>query len=426
MATAQAVPPGLERWSAFWTREAKRHLPRDFVLHGVMGGGLGRSFPSFLIIMGLVMVAVVTTALVVTHIAKWPPGATVLIVAIVGMALPHVLAELGVYRPVLLAWNRERLLVVERAGFDRLVSIRAYDRPVRGGLRWEGTSTLVLADQRIFIHRPALSRPYIASAFLEPAEGEGGARISFEDVTAQAPSNGLWHTLHVGGILILAASIGIAALSAFGTFPWPATWPLPLASPSAVAADSGGRIAVLLKSYSRIQIYDRDGRFQRGWGSGSLGRTARLAVDTKDRLWVYCEQDQTMRRYTFDGVQTGLWLYVTGAAPRSIRLGQNGEPGIDRHAKWSPSDCTIPIELGKLLFEGISPSGAFVDGAGSRYEIPAAWWYPWARRSAPASQALTIWGPFWLLPIGFPLPGLPLGMLLAVGGYIGVHSRRGA
>ncbi|MBI2837049.1 MAG: hypothetical protein HYX75_01945 [Acidobacteria bacterium] len=426
MATAPSVPPALDRWSAFWTREAKRHLPRDFELHGVMGGGLGTSFPSFLMIMGLVMVAVLATAWVLSRMAGWPTGAPVLIVAVAGMALPQLLAEIGVYRPVLLAWNSERLLVVERAGFDRLVAIRAYDRPIRGGLRWEGTGTLVVADERIFVHRPVVSRAFIAATFLEPAEGKSATRVSFEDITAQAPGNGIWHTLHVGGILVLAASIGIAALSAFGAFPWPATWPLPVASPSAVAADSSGRVAILLKSYSRIQVYDHDGRFQRGWSVGSHGRTARLAVDTTDRLWVYCERDQTMRRYTFDGIFTGLWLYVTRAAPRSIRLDQKGEPGIDRHAVWSDREGTIPIEVGMLLFEGTSPSGAFVDGAGSRYEIPGPWWLPRARRSAPASQALTIWGPFWILPIGFPSPGIPLGLLLAVGGYVGVHRRRRA
>jgi hypothetical protein len=51
------LPPKLDRWAAFWNREVKWHLPPGFPLDGVIGGGKGTSFPAFITIISLTMVA---------------------------------------------------------------------------------------------------------------------------------------------------------------------------------------------------------------------------------------------------------------------------------------------------------------------------------------------------------------------------------
>ncbi|MEW6368356.1 MAG: hypothetical protein AB1714_27315 [Acidobacteriota bacterium] len=422
-AGADPHPRRLAWLRRFWEREARRHLPPGFDLQGVMGGSTGTTFPAFLTIIALSIGACIVAAAWAALVLDWPATIGVIGVVVASVTIPHLLSELGVYRSVLLVRSPDRLIVIERAGFDRLVAARAYSLPLRVALRWEGAGTLVFGDERIHVHVPQVSRPYLATALDVQPMAAPGAGPAFEDITAQTPRGTIWHTVHVAGILWVIASLWFIIACGVAGLGWPASWPMPLACPTGVVADSAGQIAVLLQAYGRVQIYDTDGRFVRGLNIANGGRGALIAVDTLDRLWVYCEGGGALQRYAPDGGRSGQWIYVTPAAPRRIRLWPGGNAGIDRTTQLTMKGQGGPVQLGGMLFTNERSSVDFVDASGARYELPGPHWLPCVRRNGGDARALTLWGPWWLIPIGFPLPGLPAGLSLAVLGYYAARHR---
>jgi len=426
-ATGGTVPPRFVQWVSLWKREARRHLPSEFVPDGVIGGGQGCPFPTFALLLLLALVPIVLVSAFLAHMFGWPAAIPVLIGAISTLLLPQALAELGVYRSVLLAWDAERVIIMERAGFDRLVSMRAYMRPLAGGCRFEGRCTILFGEERIHLHGASAARLYLAHALHDsvpaPASPDDGA-ASFENITHTSLVPGIWHALHVAGIFLLIISLGLPALTGVGRVGVPPEWELPLSSPTAVVANSKGMMAVLLRAYGRVQIYDGAGRFVRGFGTRSFGGPAFLSIDDTDHLWVYASPTLTMRRYLFDGSAAGHWIYTNSSAFRRARLGHEDKPYLDRSARPVLADVAYPVPHGDLIVTAGRPSADFVASDGTRYRAPWPFWLPAIGRSGGGQESLTLWGPWWLLPIAFPTPGIPLGILLFLVGYIGSHPRR--
>ena len=63
---------------------------------------------------------------------------------------------------------------------------------------------------------------------------------------------------------------------------------VPLSMPNGIAIDSKDNIYLSIRSFQRIQVYDKDGKFIRGWSAsiGHEGSNHRLFVDEQDNLHV--------------------------------------------------------------------------------------------------------------------------------------------
>ena len=75
----------------------------------------------------------------------------------------------------------------------------------------------------------------------------------------------------------------------------------PLSMPKSIVVDSHGHIYCGLNFYSRIQVYNRNGKFLKGWPVNALGGDFRIFIDNKDRLQVITNSGRYRYIYNFDG-----------------------------------------------------------------------------------------------------------------------------
>lgn len=71
----------------------------------------------------------------------------------------------------------------------------------------------------------------------------------------------------------------------------------PLADATAIAVDTRGRVYCWSRLYSRLQVYDKNGQFLRGWFLGTASSCPNMTVDSNDILYV---ETATNEHVTFD------------------------------------------------------------------------------------------------------------------------------
>ena len=123
--------------------------------------------------------------------------------------------------------------------------------------------------------------------------------------------------LGIAGALLLAygmiAFFG-AFLSATGRLPWsPETTAIPMGRVNGAVIDDDGMIYCPSPPWGRIQLYDRDKRFIRGWPVNAFGGTFRLHIDGDNHLEVATARGRMV--YTFD--RQGRLLSSASYEPRS-------------------------------------------------------------------------------------------------------------
>jgi hypothetical protein len=124
----------------------------------------------------------------------------------------------------------------------------------------------------------------------------------------------------VGGILgLLLIAYGLlgffgAFLSATGRLaPNSERTEIPMGRVDGAVIDADGLIYCPSTPWGRVQLYDRDKRFIRGWFVGALGGTFRLHIDPENHLEVATARGRMV--YVFD--REGRLLSSTSYAPRS-------------------------------------------------------------------------------------------------------------
>lgn len=109
---------------------------------------------------------------------------------------------------------------------------------------------------------------------------------------------------------------------------WLAERELPVGSDSAFVVDSQGRIYWSLFALARIQVYDREGRFLRGWAAGTYGKPFEITVDESDRIFANVGQGATIQAFERDGTYLGRWT-ADALSKVKMRPGQRSWAGED-------------------------------------------------------------------------------------------------
>lgn len=120
----------------------------------------------------------------------------------------------------------------------------------------------------------------------------------------------------VGGILMALGGFGFfgTALSASGGFRWlPTTFEWPMGVVHGVVVMPDGTQVVPHTASGRIQVYDRDWKFVRGWNVDASGGTFILRVAGPNQVEVITARGEM--RYIYD--LNGSLLSQDGYAPRS-------------------------------------------------------------------------------------------------------------
>ena len=85
-----------------------------------------------------------------------------------------------------------------------------------------------------------------------------------------------------GGACWIGSDLGIRMVSSKARFP--------LATPLAIAVDSKERVYCLSRFYNRMQVFDSDGQFIRGWFVGIPKGAYHILIDDEDNLRVATER----------------------------------------------------------------------------------------------------------------------------------------
>jgi hypothetical protein len=120
----------------------------------------------------------------------------------------------------------------------------------------------------------------------------------------------------VGGGLLVYGLVGFfgAFLSATGRLPWSSeATAFPMGHVDGAVIDGDGFIYCPSPSWGRIQLYDRDKRFVRGWFANAFGGTFRVHIDRDNHLEVATARGRM--RYVFD--REGRLLASASYEPRS-------------------------------------------------------------------------------------------------------------
>jgi DNA-binding beta-propeller fold protein YncE len=133
-------------------------------------------------------------------------------------------------------------------------------------------------------------------------------------------------------LLAVAALVSPSADTARGVPDYQpvAGWPKlpdgkPLSGVTAVATDAADNVYVFHRGKQPIQVFDRDGRFLRGWGEGLIRTAHGLRIDPAGNVWV-----------TDIGHHLVIQFDPNGKMLRT--LGKKGQPGDGRDQFNKPTD----------------------------------------------------------------------------------------
>src|SRR5690349_20196588 len=82
---------------------------------------------------------------------------------------------------------------------------------------------------------------------------------------------------------------------------------------TAVAVDSRDRVFVFNRGEQPMLVFDRDGTFLTSWGQGEFARPHGLTIGPDDSLYCTDDLDHTVKKYSPDG-------------KRLLTLGTSGQP----------------------------------------------------------------------------------------------------
>ena len=77
----------------------------------------------------------------------------------------------------------------------------------------------------------------------------------------------------------------------------------PLGEPEGIAVDAAGRVYLGLQFYHRVQVYDAEGRFLRGFFVNSGGGVFRIRINSEGRLDVAATRGNSLTTYELDGTE---------------------------------------------------------------------------------------------------------------------------
>jgi DNA-binding beta-propeller fold protein YncE len=97
---------------------------------------------------------------------------------------------------------------------------------------------------------------------------------------------------------------------------------------SGIAVDANDQIYVFTRGTPPVQMYDRSGKYLRGWGQDTIKSAHHIKVDPQGNIWAADIGHHTVFKFTPEGK-----LLLT--------LGTKGEPGRDRTHLNQPTDVAV-------------------------------------------------------------------------------------
>src|SRR5437879_4262307 len=91
--------------------------------------------------------------------------------------------------------------------------------------------------------------------------------------------------------------LNYSALESWPTFPPGYSW----TEATAVAVDSRDRVYVFNRGDHPIMIFEPDGKFVGSWGEGQFVRPHGIFIGPDDAVYCSDDLDHTVRKYTLDG-----------------------------------------------------------------------------------------------------------------------------
>jgi hypothetical protein len=181
---------------------------------------------------------------------------------------------------------------------------------------------------------------FIAGSFIV-----GAARAPFVSECGR----GWWRgVVFLGSGLIIVAVTGFcgAGLVALGAIPLPASFEWPVGRVGGVFTTSEGLHVVPHAPTGRIQVYDVNWRFLRGWQVDASGGVFDLAVPTPERVEVFTARGQRHCVFGIDGHLISDGSYQIGA-PNTIR--GKGETVTVPTPLWAWVFCHPFLSWGAIL-----------------------------------------------------------------------------
>ena len=123
---------------------------------------------------------------------------------------------------------------------------------------------------------------------------------------------------------------------------------------AAVAVDSKDRVYVFNRGQHPMMVFDRDGTFLRSWGEGLFGRAHGIHIDSDDTLYCTDDGDHTVRKITTDGK-----VLLTIGVPNQPAPFLSGKP-FNRctHTALSPKgEIYVSDGYGNSVVHKYSPAG---------------------------------------------------------------------
>jgi len=110
-----------------------------------------------------------------------------------------------------------------------------------------------------------------------------------------------------------------------------------------VAVDDKDRIWVYTRANPPVQVYDADGKYVRGWGEDIIGSAHYLKIDPQGMIWVADLKNHVVMQFTPEG------------KPLKT-LGTRGQAGDDQHHFNKPTDMAITPDGQVFVSDGYGNS----------------------------------------------------------------------
>lgn len=184
-------------------------------------------------------------------------------------------------------------------------------------------------------------------------------------VTEEAPSAPARRALHfLAGALVVYGCVGFFAQGAIGLglsqfLPQSLEWPV--LSPASNVRDAGGATIVGLSPLDRVQVYDAEGRFVRGWAVPASGGLFKVHAADPGVIEVRTARGSRRVLYRLDGTPI-----ESGTYQESLEeFGAGDAPGLSVTAPWPLWPLAHPM-IAWLLLAGASFALFGRDGRGAR------------------------------------------------------------
>jgi len=292
----------LKKLIVSWGKSVIKQIPQGMVINGIVSGGKGMSHGK-LIYGGLTLSFIAAMLLGnLLQLLGLPLIMIFFIILVVLNLSVQLMGEVGIYRSVILVWDTNRLVVLERAAFDRLKNRTVYERPLKVPVSWESHESIRINDKLIHLDHPRLCRHLLQDALFAGTADRQTGSPGYQDSAQAVQQKGKLYVF--ANILIALGFLGwgsafLLSVEACGTLPFLEKVELPM-GPAQIIVDNEERFYLIPRFYRRVQLYDHDGVFVKGWHLATHKGEHVCLIDQNNDLHINVENITSWTHYILD------------------------------------------------------------------------------------------------------------------------------